>query len=136
MEQADWDALKAQMDRPWGEMLLQCDQYVVSLQQQTSSKSKSWMTAVYVDGYFKGAWISADENGQPKHEEARRFMRKVSKSLHTRKDIELARKALGKREAEKWAAKKYIHFEPFWKSFNALKKYLLANNTSIKRLPL
>ncbi|MNZ83269.1 hypothetical protein D3C78_1019920 [compost metagenome] len=134
MEQADWDALKAQMDSPWGVMKLQCDQYEVTLQQQTSSKSKSWSTMVYVDGYFKGIWIGADEDGQPKHEEARRFMRKASKSVHSRKAVEAARKAFGKREAEKWAAKKYVYFEPYWKSFNTLKKHLLANNASITRV--
>lgn len=134
MEQADWDALKAQMDSPWGQMQLQCDQYVVTLQQQTSSKSKSWETTVYVDGFFKGVWTQASEDGQPLHEEARRFYRKVSKALHTRKQIEDWRKVFGKREATKMEAAKHIYFIPCWKSFNSLKKHLLANNTSITRL--
>ncbi|MCM2318088.1 MAG: hypothetical protein NDI93_02025 [Pseudomonas sp.] len=134
MGQADWDALKAQMDSSWGEMKLQCDQYEVVLQQQVSSKSRSWSTAVYVDGFFKGAWMEASKDGQPLHEEARRFYRKVSKSLHTRKEIEGWRKAFGKREAAKMEARKFVLFHPNWKSFNSLKKHLLANNASIKRL--
>lgn len=135
MEQADWDALKAQMDSPWGQMQLQCDQYVVTLQQQTSSKSRSWETTVYVDGYIKGEWMSASKDGQPLHEEARRFCRKASKALYSRKQIEEYRKVFGKREAAKMEARKFVLFWPYWKSFNSLKKHLLANNTSIKRLP-
>lgn len=134
MEQADWDALKAQMDSPWGQMGLQCDQYVLTLQQQTSSKSKSWSTMVYVDGYFKGEWMLATKDGLPAHEEARRFYRKTSKAVHSPKSVEAIRKALGKREAAKWAAAKHICFYPTWKSFNSLRKHLLANNASIQRI--
>lgn len=134
MEQADWDALKAQMDSPWGEMKLQCDQYEVLLQQQTSFKSKSWSTAVYVDGFIQGEWFGASRDGQPLHEEARRFYRKVSTALYSRKEIEEARKAFGKREATKRETIKFVRFDPWWKSFNALKKHLLANNASIQRI--
>lgn len=136
MEQADWDALKAQMESPWGVMKLQCDQYVLTLDQQTSSKSKSWATVVYVDGFIKGEWYQASRDGQPLHEEARRFYRKTSSALYSRKEIEECRKAWGKREAAKMEARKLVLFNPTWKSFNALKKHLLANNTSITRLPL
>lgn len=134
MEQADWDALKAQMGSPWGVMKLQCDQYELTLVQEISSKSNSWMTAVYVNGFFKGAWMQAGKDGQPLHEEARRFYRKVSNAMYTRKEIESCRKAFGKREAAKMEARKFIHFAPSWKSFNTLKKHLLANNASIERI--
>lgn len=133
MQQEDWDALKAQMSRPYGSMELQCDQYKVALQQAVSSKSKSWSTIVYVDGVFKGLWLSM-ENGEPAHDEGRRFMRKVTRSLHSRKIIDDVRKALGKREAAKWEAQKYVHLDPSWSSFNSLKKHLLANNASIERI--
>ena len=134
MEQADWDALKAQMDSPWGSMTLQCDQFVLTLQQHTSSKSKSWMTGVYVDGVFKGAWVMATLEGEPLHDESRRFLRKVSKSLYCRKEVEAYRKVFGKRAADKHAAAKHFYFDPSWKSFNSLKKHLLANNTNITRI--
>lgn len=133
MQQEDWEALQAQMSSPYGCMELQCDQYRLALQQAVSSKSKSWSTAVYVNGEFKGLWMSM-ENGEPKHDEGRRFMRKVTRSMHSRKTIEEVRKALGKREAAKWEAEKYVHLNPCWTSFNSLKKHLLANNTSIERI--
>jgi hypothetical protein len=132
MEQEDWNALKAQMDSPWGQMTLQCDEYELTLQQQT--ENKSWSTVVYVDGVFKGAWISATDDGQPVHEEARRFLRRSSKSLYSRKEIEMWRKAFGKREAAKKEAAKIVLFRPTWKSFASLKKQLLAHNSIIKRI--
>ncbi|MCQ4310890.1 hypothetical protein NAV33_03105 [Pseudomonas stutzeri] len=132
MEQEDWDALKAQMDSPWGQMTLQCDEYELTLQQQTANKS--WSTAVYVNGVFKGAWMHSTRDGQPVHEEARRFLRKSTQALYSRKEIELTRKAFGKREAAKREATKIIFFQPTWKSFASLKKQLLAHNTTIKRI--
>lgn len=133
MTQEDWDALKAQMESPWGSMKLQCDQYELTLEQVTNSKNKSWETVVYVDGYIKGIWWEA-EGDQPKYEEARRFMRKVSRALHTKKDLEFYRVTRGKRVATQMAAVKYTRFDHCWKSFTALKKHLLANNTSITRI--
>lgn len=133
MTQEDWDALKAQMESPYGSMRLQCDQFELYLVQHVSPKKKSWQTIVYVDGFIRGQWYSA-EDGQPKHEEARRFLRKVSSALHSKTDIEFYRKIYGKREADKAAAKRYVSFDTSWKSFNSLKKHLLANNTSITRI--
>jgi hypothetical protein len=133
MVQEDWDALKAQMASPWGSMTLKCDQFVLTLQQGACGKSRSWSTNVYVDGVFKGEWMRSDD-GEPKHEESRRFMRKVGRALHSKKEVEVYRKLWGKREADKVAAKKWFHFDPSWKSFNSLKKHLLTNNTSIERL--
>lgn len=134
MQQEDWDALKEQMASPYGTMKLKCDQFEVALQQAVDSKSRKWATAVYVDGVFKGLWTRATPDGEPEHEEARRFMRKVSKAVFRAKEIEEYRKAFGKREAAKMAAKRHVYFLPDWSSFNSLKKHLLANNTSIERI--
>lgn len=134
MQQEDWDELKEQMASPYGCMRLKCDQFELALQQAVDSKSRKWVTAVYVDGVFKGAWTAATKEGEAEHEEARRFLRKVSKSLYTKKHVEAYRKAFGKREADKLATKKHFYFLPTWSSFNSLKKQLLANNTNIERI--
>lgn len=133
MEQTDWGELKTLMASPYGSMKLQCDQFEVSLVQETDRKSRRWLTAVYVDGYFKGEWTTAVD-GEAKHEEARRFLRKVSKALYSKAEIELSRKVFGKREADRRATVRFIYFVPSWTSFNALKKHLLANNASIQRI--
>lgn len=135
MEQADWDALKTQMDSPWGGMKLKCDGFEICLSQQTDSTKKSWSTLVYVDGYLKGAWLDCDhKTGEPKHEETRRFYRKVTRSLYTKKHIEAYRKIWGKRKAAEAEAAKFITYDWSWKSFSSLKKQLLASNTSITRI--
>jgi hypothetical protein len=134
MQQEDWDALKEQMASPYGSMRLQCDKFELALHQAVDSKSRKWVTAVYVDGVFKGAWTSATKEGEPEHEEARRFLRKVSKAVFTAKEVEQYRKALGKRRANEVAAKRHVYFLPTWSSFNSLKKHLITNNTSIERI--
>lgn len=134
MQQQDWDDLKAQMARPYGNMKLKCDQFELSLVQAVDAKSRKWLTTVYVDGFFKGAWCNASKEGEPQHEEARRFLRKVVRRLHSAKDISEYQKVFGKREAKKLEAKVYVYFTPEWSSFNSLKKHLVANNTSIERV--
>lgn len=134
MQQEDWDALKEQMASPYGSMQLKCDQFELALQQAVDSKSRKWVTAVYVDGVFKGAWTAATKEGEAEHEEARRFLRKASKAVFRAKEIEEYRKAFGKRRAAEVAAKRHVYFWPYWSSFNSLKKHLLANNTSIERI--
>ncbi|MDN6861035.1 hypothetical protein QO207_30970 [Pseudomonas sp. CAN2814] len=134
MEQKDWDDLQAQMDTPYGSMELQCDQFKVSLVQHSKPASRKWVTYVFVDGHYKGAWSFADENGEPKHEEARRFLRKSSKAFFSTKEIEAYRKTFGKRRATELAAKRHVWFHADWTSFNSLKKHLIANNTSIQRI--
>lgn len=135
MEQVDWDALKEQMASPWGCMKLKCDEFEIDLVQMTRPTKKSWETTIYVNGYLKGIWLDCDHrSGEPKHEEARRFYRKVTRALHTKKEIELYRKIWGKRKAAEAEAVKFITYDWSWKSFSSLKKHLLANNTSIARI--
>lgn len=133
MQQEDWNALEAQMGSPWGRMTLKCDQFEVTLVQETSPKSKSWRTSVYVDGVIKGEWMRA-EGDQPKCEEARRFLRRVGRSAYTKKQIDEWRKVFGKREAAKMEAQKYFYFDPGWSSYRSLKKHLQENNNSIERI--
>jgi hypothetical protein len=135
MEQADWDALKEQMASPWGSMKLKCDGFEICLTQQTCSTKKSWSTVVYVDGYLKGIWLACDhKTGEPEHEETRRFYRKVTRALYSKKESEAYRKIFGKRRAAEMTAAKFFTYDWSWKSFNTLKKHFLANNTSITRI--
>ncbi|MNN79303.1 hypothetical protein D3C81_1959330 [compost metagenome] len=74
------------------------------------------------------------DGDKPRHEEARRFLRKESRRLYSAKEVEWHRKLFGKREAKKLEEKRLVLFQPTWKSFNSLKKQLLATNTSIQRI--
>ena len=134
MQQQDWDDLKAQMASPYGQMKLKCGQFELALVQAVDSKSRKWATTVYVDGVFKGLWCNASKEGEPQHEETRRFLRRVVRRLHSAKEISEYQKVFGKREAKKLEAKVYVYFLPEWSSFNSLRKHLLANNPSIERI--
>lgn len=135
MQQADWDELKNQMSSPYGHMKLKCDGFEIDLVQMIESGKKTWGTTVYVNGYLKGAWLNCDhKTGVTEHEEARRFYRKITRSLYSQKELTELRKIFGKREADKTAARKFITYDRTWKSFGSLKKHLVANNTSIERL--
>ncbi len=90
---------------------------------------------IYVDGYLKGVWLDCDhKTGEPKHEETRRFYRKVTRALYAKKEVEAYRKAFGKRRASEMEAHKFITYDWSWKSFRSLKKHVLANNTNITRI--
>lgn len=136
MEQADWDELKAMMAQPWGCMKLKCDGFEIDLVQMTESAKKTWYTHIYVDGVIKGEWCCGHVSNKPgpEAEEVRRFMRKKSTPLHNKLDIAYYKKVHGKRHADKMAEVKFITYDPYWKSFNSLKKHLLANNTSVTRI--
>ncbi|HWH86327.1 MAG TPA: hypothetical protein VNV36_06090 [Pseudomonas sp.] len=134
MTQEDWDALKAQMDQPWGQMKLQCDQFELLLVQSASVRRRCWETIVYVGGFMRTEWMQVDGDGQALHEEARRFMRKVVRPLYSAREVEGIRNTYGKRRATESKAKKFVIFDCAWKNFNSLKKHLLANNTSITRI--
>lgn len=133
MEQADWDALREMMATPWGSMKLQCDEYELTFSQEMDSKRNRWATMVYVNGVFEGKWTSA-KDAEPVYEEARRFLRPISRALYSKKEIEATRKIWGKREADKRAARRWTYFSPVWSNFNSLRKHLVANNTSISRV--
>lgn len=134
MRQQDWDDLKQQMGLPYGHMKLKCDQFVVTLTQQINPKSHKWVTTAYVGEEIKGIWCETDKDNEPKHEEAKRFWRRVTRRRYSAKQVEAYRKAFGKREANKIAAEVYAYYLPSWNSFNSLKKHLLANNISIERI--
>lgn len=133
MEDKDWSDLKSQMDSPFGEMKLQCDQYVLSLVQVIDRKSRSWKTFIYVNGVLEGRWLLG-EQGEPKHEETRRFMRKESRRIYSAKEVSKVQKVMGKRYAQEIAARSVVMFYPYWSSFMALKKHLVAHNQNIQRI--
>lgn len=136
MEQADWDELKEQMDSPYGSMKLKCDDFEIDLVQMTESAKKTWFTHIYVDGVIKGEWRCSHVSNKPgpDAEEVLRFMHKKSIPLHNKLEIAYYRKVHGKRHADKMSEIKFITYDPYWKSFNSLKKHLVANNKEITRL--
>jgi len=89
------DRLAANLDNPWGRVELICDGHRVTLDTQRW-KGLVYRVVTYVDGEFKGAWMSAkEEHPQQK------FMRKRVIRLLSPKQRKSYEKAFGKRRAEK-----------------------------------
>ena len=89
--------LIGELNMPWGQVKLRCDGYVVDLQiVRKSAKSLSYCVSVYINGVFKGIWVS-DKESHPEQ----KFLRKTVKKLYSPKQMVLFEKACGKREAKK-----------------------------------
>lgn len=98
-----------QLNMPWGHVKLHCDEYVVDLQvARKSAKSLSYCISVYVNGYFKGVWVSGKES----HPE-QKFLRKTVKKLYSPKQMAAFEKCIGKREAKKCQAEMIFYMAYF-----------------------
>lgn len=78
----------------------------------------------YVNGEFVGTWILND------CEERRRFFERKTRPLHS-KEQQKTYRFLAKLRGEKYTNPEFVSYTPYWRSFVAFKKHLLANNTDI-----
>ena len=118
----------------FGRTELVIDGYPVTYKREMVSGSRIGIMT-YVDGFFRGKWINCDaKTGIPDSEEGRRFCRIQTKKLTSKKKADAIIKVVGKRVAVKeFGIEDTISFcMPDWKSFRALKKHLLANNSDIE----
>ena len=81
---------------------------------------------VYVNDIINWSWC---RDGS---EEARRFYHPKKVFLHSPKNRKALKKIPKKYRTGLDPDASFIHREPFWDSFRALKKHLLANNESIE----
>lgn len=78
---------------------------------------------VYVDGWIKGEWSKADENGEPVHAEGKFWRPYRSRSFPLKEHAKLKR-ALGKKKADQMTALKTVAFMPIWNSPRTLVRHL------------
>lgn len=108
---------------------LKIDSYNVTLQRvhDTANPLKN-VIMVFVNGTFKGSFITSDE---PSDVEMRKRFYCPSKASGCSVSS-LRKKGWYKRDAEKFVKDltRTIYL-PYWSSFNALKRHLLANNKDI-----
>jgi hypothetical protein len=107
------DKLADELNMPWAGVHLLCDGYRVSLQVQRSKGSMVYRVMTFVNGVFRGEWVSGTET----HPE-QKFLRKSVRLLCSPAQKAKAEKAFGKR----WVAKdpyytaKLTLFMPDWAS--------------------
>ena len=94
------DELAAKLNHPYGSARLKCDGRRIDLQVQRFGKGVSYRVMTFVDGEWKGTWMSA----KTEHPE-QKFMRKsVRPNLSPTK----------RKEAEKVFGKRRVANDPFW----------------------
>lgn len=131
MTKEEWSQVEAALKDFFSLVKLKIDEYEVSLRLERID-TYSNRIGVYVNGEFKGKWLMED------CEERRRFLRKREKSVMTvkqRKDLEKLPKKFRK-EYEEMLNRSYVYYEPWWTSFNSLKKHLIKENESIELIKI
>lgn len=78
---------------------------------------------VYVDGWMKGEWSKANEQGEPVHPEGR-FWRPYRSRAWKLKQYAQLKRAFGKRKADRMTALKTVAFLPSWNSPRTLVRHL------------
>lgn len=124
MTKEDWKEVEDQWSNPYGTIRFRVDGYELSL--QALIYKLKVIHQVYVNGWMKGEWINETS------EEGRRFMRIKESFLFSAKEREYAKKHLSKATCKKINCDAKIRsVYPWWESFAAFKKHLMANNKKI-----
>jgi len=121
-----WKSVERQLESPWGSVKLRVDGYDLVLQVQQEAP-RHFVIMPYVNGRFLGQWLLHTEAGGW-HEEARRFLPVTKRRVFRASRL----KCVSKRVADELSRKTFECRGYYWSSFAALKRHLIANNTSIE----
>lgn len=100
---------------------LRADGHEVSLRKVVYREAL--VVEVYVDGWMKGEWHSADEHGKPAHPEGR-FWRPMRSRAYPLKQHKVLKKCFGKQYADRATTLKTIGFLPYWNTPRSLVRHL------------
>lgn len=128
MTRDEWNAVRERLSGSFGRVDLVVDGYQLQLTVQRVGPLK-YEILPYVNGKFDGSWIVQ------RTDECIRFMCPKTISLYSRADKARITKGLTKRQVKEWFPtldKTSTYYLWGWKSFNSLKRHLLANNKSIE----
>lgn len=135
MDKAEWAKVKEWLGRPWpyGRAKLLADGYEVTLELQMTQNMFANAVVVYVNGEFRGKWLTED------CEERRRFLPQREKAVmgrEARARWNKLSKAQQKRMLEVGINpnRTYTEYATHWTSWSALVKHFEAHNADI-RLP-
>jgi hypothetical protein len=78
---------------------------------------------VFVDGWIKGEWSKADENGEPVHPEGW-FWRPYRSRAWKLKQYPQLKRAFGKKKADQMTALKTVAYLPSWNTPGTLVRHL------------
>lgn len=127
---AQWAALEQQLAGAYGQVKLRCDQYELTLQ-VVPVGARRYEIQPYVNGFWRGIWLSKDKTTGAWPDEAVRFFRPVSRPMHSVR----MRKLLKKLDGKKYVEARHDYYKSSWTSFAALRRHLLKHNHTIEVLP-
>ncbi len=126
-----WAEIEANLSCAWGSVELKIDGYTVNLVVERE-KSLKYVVMTYVNGEWKGAWMSAEAES----DEAKRFFRKVSRyAFKPKVRAELIKLYGGKRCPKVELARinrQVSYFSPVWSSVKDMRRNLVKNNHSLE----
>ncbi|WP_459199068.1 hypothetical protein ACQVRX_11325 [Ralstonia pseudosolanacearum] len=120
-------AIDHELSRPYGMARLECDGYRVDVHVE-HAKGLTYSLMVYVNDQWNPAWTLGN------CEEARRFMRPMSRSLFTAKRKAELTKAFGKRGVKQACPnldKKITQYVPTWSSAKPMLRHFLKTCSDI-----
>lgn len=126
MTKDDWERVQKRLVICGFSVDLMCDAYRLTIQRVRVKEMRDALM-VYVNGRFEWKWTLDD------CEERRRFLRQSSCHVWPRK----VRDKYGKSAQKRLKAigmdvnKKGFLYSPYWYSFNAMRRHLVANNNEI-----
>ena len=125
----EWKKAEQMLRPPYGRAKFLIDGYNVIVEMRLTSSTK-FSFVVFVDGVFKGEWLTEDCDIR------RRFCYKGRQTLLTSKEKDEFIKKFGKREYNRFIKENpelcYVTFySPYFGSFRTLKQHFIKNNTSI-----
>lgn len=123
-----WQQIEADVMRLYSPVWLDCDGYLVELILARVEKLRLGI-CVRVNGRIEASWLGISKDAEVS-EEGRRFFQERTQSVYRGKNKRLAKRAFGKKEAEK----KVSHRHPWWESPASLRRHLVANNETIRLL--
>ena len=124
MTEEQWKQVESRLSRPFGRVKMQIDGYEITVVVEPFKSLKMGLM-VYVDGQFKGKWLTEDCDIR------RRFYYCSKRSLlnaKQKKQLQREKKAI-REEIQK--EMEYMTFSPYFGSFRTLKSHFIKNNQSI-----
>lgn len=132
MTKAEWTEVEKDLKVQFTPVKLKCDGYDVELRLVQINQFKLAIVA-YINGEMRGSWFCGD-NKTEQSEEAHRFYPTRYHSCYSSEEKKRYRQ-FKKGTLREWKINpdaKYAYKAPFWTSFPALKRHLIANNKSIE----
>lgn len=127
MTNEDWKYIEDTLSHVGSAVYLEIDNYLVTLVVEPYKKLQNCI-AVYVNDKIRTDWILNE------CEIRRKFYQRHTKCLAKidRKKLERASKNARKMVEQFRKENTYEYFEPYWMTFNTMKRHFIKNNVSIQ----